>query len=164
MLVSIYCTITGAKQGTFKGESPLTQHAQSIPCLAFESGVSVPFDKSTGQSTGRREWTPVKFTKELGPASPQILQACVTAEVLIDVVFGFYHSAPAGDEELVYSVHLTNATITGIGQSTNPPLHSSPGRDYDRQEVEVIELTYRKIEVASPTGKTAFSDDWSASP
>jgi type VI secretion system Hcp family effector len=83
---------------------------------------------------------------------------------LSDVVFGFYHLTPAGEEELVYSVHLTNATITGIGQSTNPPSHSRHGQDYDVQEVEVIELTYRKIEVASPTGKTSFSDDWSASP
>jgi type VI secretion system secreted protein Hcp len=164
MRLSIYCTITGAKQGPFKGESPLTQHAQSIPCLGFETQVTVPFDQPTGLPSGKRTHQPIKVTKELGAASPQIQQACATNEVLTDVVFTFFHQTAAGEDEVVYTVKLTNARITGINQFTAPPHVARPGEHFDTLELEEWRLTFQKIEWEWKDPKTSFADDWQASP
>jgi type VI secretion system secreted protein Hcp len=166
MGLSIYCTITGAKQGTFKGESPLKQHAQSFHCLGFGNQVSVPYDKPTGHVAGKRAYEPVKVIKELGVASPQLLQACVTNELLTVVVFDFYRPTAAGEEELAYKVQLINALIVGINQSTSPSPSPYDGRDQDfkTHELEEVAFTFQTIEVEWIPGGTVFQDDWTANP
>src|SRR5262245_15279880 len=104
MAVQAYVKIKGAKQGQFKGESVQKPGPQSgaIPLLRFNSTATAPRDSSTGIASGKRQWQPIRLTKQWGAASPQLVQALSTNEQLSSVVFEFYRPDPSGKEQLHY--------------------------------------------------------------
>jgi type VI secretion system secreted protein Hcp len=68
MSTKVYLTIRGVKQGTFKGGSP--HHDDWIEVLSFTYSVESPRDASTGQASGKRQYSPIKIVKEWGAGSP----------------------------------------------------------------------------------------------
>lgn len=112
-----YVSLTGTIQGKFKGGSP--HHHDGIEVLGFSFSVETPRDLNTGQASGKRQHNPIKIIKEIGAASPQILQACVTNEILQTVSFQFTEATGDGKETVYPKIDLTNATIVSVTRLQN---------------------------------------------
>jgi type VI secretion system Hcp family effector len=154
-----YVTIKGARQGIFKGEVSGANHRDQIAGLRFSFQGTAAHDTATGQATGKRQYSVVLFTKEWGPASPQLLTAMATNEVLQSVDFEFVRSNPQGKEYVFETVKLTQATITSFRQYLGVPGAGDPA---DPRPLEDVSLTFRKIEIMNNEAKTTFSDDWTS--
>jgi type VI secretion system Hcp family effector len=163
-----YISITGQKQGAFKGESTRnTGNQKWSEVLSFSMGVTTPRDPSTGTLTGRRSHEPVKIVKAWGAASPQLLTALATNEVLTQVVIQFIKTNQNGEEYVFQTVTLTNAAVSDVCRFTGDPdadrtLKSSPPLGVDTLELDRVGLVYQKIAVEDLDGQTTFADDWSA--
>jgi type VI secretion system secreted protein Hcp len=154
MALQAIVKVTGAKQGKFKGDSALKSplFADGITLLRFESIATAPRDAATGQASGKRQWQPIRLTKEWGASSPQFVQALTTNEILSKVVFEFFKPDPAGKVVLQHRVTLTNATVQTIDSSLDL-ITAGAGR-----ELEDIELTFQSIMVENLDGKTSATD------
>ncbi len=96
---SCHVAIKGARQGQFKGEGNDPQGRDKLmSCLQFSYSVASVRNPATGQPAGRRQYSPLSFTKEWGPASPQVLAALATNEVLTEVDFDFVRTDASGKE------------------------------------------------------------------
>ncbi len=157
-------SIEGMKQGKFKGEGFEPKFKDKIVGIAFGYEVQSPIDNASGQATGKRQHHPVWFVKEWGAASPQIFQALVTNEVLKSVIFEFYKKTVKGAEEIYFTIKLTNASISGLrllkgndGSTCQMPGASLAGSS---KELDLVTLTFQRIDIESKTGKTTASDSW----
>lgn len=159
MAVQIYATVTGAKQGAFKGETTQKGREKMLPVVGFSYGVIVPHDIASGQASGRRQHQPVVFSKEWGASSPQFYTAAYTNEVLTTVIFSFFSLDKTGVQQLSHTIKLTNASIASVKQSVALP--QSGGPIIDSRELQEISLTFQKIDINIPNGSEAI-DDWSA--
>ncbi len=92
MAHEFYVKMKGKKQGDFKGESIRKEWDKWMTGLSFEYSVQAPRDIATGQASGKRQHSPVIFTKEWGASSPLLLQALVSNEILENVEFDFIKS------------------------------------------------------------------------
>jgi type VI secretion system secreted protein Hcp len=147
--------IRGQKQGQFIGQS---RPDKWIPCSQFLLSLTVPRDQATGQPSGRRQYSPVVVTKGWDAASPQILTAAATNEVLVLVEFEFTKPTPDGREFVFETVKLTNATISAAKQYIGFP---DAGEPPNPRDLEDVSFTFQKIEVTNTEGRTTFVDDWS---
>jgi len=157
--VAFYISIKGMRQGVFKGELPGANHRDQIAGLRFSFQGSVAHDTATGQASGKRQYSVVLFTKEWGAASPQLLSAMATNEVLQNVDFEFVRANPMGQESVFETVKLTQATITSVRQYLGVPGAGDPA---DPRPLEDVSLTFRKIEIVNSEARTTFSDDWTS--
>ena len=172
MAFAAYMTVKGQKQGTFKGESTRPNRQDWIPVLAFEMALASPRDAQSGQSAGKRKFSPVRIVKEWGAASPQALTACATNEAIREVSIEFIRADANGAEYVYQSLMLTNAVIVAVHRvkgrlprlGEDPPAgaqvdHLGP---IDTHEWEEVSFVFQKIEVTDIDGKTSFADDWDA--
>lgn len=95
-MAHFFVSIKGSKQGQFKGELHEAGHTAEIGGLRLSMKLDVPQDAATGRASGRRQYQPLIITKEWGAASPQILQAAATNEVLTTVSLRFVHTTTTG--------------------------------------------------------------------
>jgi type VI secretion system secreted protein Hcp len=163
MAFEFYVSITGKKQGKFKGESTGVGRRTTrdrIPGVRFELETSSPRDAATGLPTGKRQHKPVVITKEWGAASPQLYQALVTNEVLSAVLFEFLKTDPNGKEVVYYTIKLTDAAVSDIRSYLD--LTGKGASRYDGRELEDVSFTFRKIEIDDLESKTSASDDWAS--
>jgi type VI secretion system secreted protein Hcp len=163
MAYEFYVTVTGTRQGAFKGESPRKNQEKKAPGISYQHEIQSPRDVATGQASGKRQHKPIRFTKEWGASSPQYFLALVTNEVLSDVLFEFYHTTKEGKEEVYYTIKLINATVSNIRWMTGAGESASSAKTtaaYDTHELEEISFTYQRIEVEHQQAKTAAIDDW----
>jgi type VI secretion system secreted protein Hcp len=149
--------IRGQKQGQFKGQSLRAGEEKWIPCSQFLLSLTSPRDVATGQPSGKRQYSPVVVTKEWGAASPQILQAAATNEVLVSVELEFWKTDPQGKQYAFQTVTLTNALVAAAKQYIGFP---DPGEPPNPHALEDVTFTFQKIEVVNNDGKTTFTDDW----
>ncbi len=155
----IFATVTGAKQGPFKGESTQKSFENKIPGVGLSFGVTSPHDANTGQATGKRQHQPIVFTKEWGVSSPQFYAAAYTNETLTTVLFEVYTTSPAGIQRVDHTVKLTNAILSAVQDSLL--LGESGGPVIDTRDLQQISFVFEKIEIASVIGGTSAIDDWS---
>ena len=160
MSTQIFATVTGAKQGVFKGESTQKGFENKIPCVGFNYGVTVPHDQATGQASGKRQHEPVSITREWGASSPQFFAAAYTNEVLTTVLIEVFTTAANGVQQVDHTVTLTNATLSAVEDSLF--LGQTGGPVVDSRELQQISFTFQKIEITSVTGGTSAVDDWSS--
>jgi type VI secretion system secreted protein Hcp len=163
-----YFSVTGQKQGAFKGESTRnTGGLNWIEVEAFEYGVNVPYDAASGQPNGRRQHGSVNVVKAWGAASPQFFTSLATNEILTQVVFQFARTNPSGAEYVYQTITLTNATVSRVERFTggpgtnNTPASSSRG-EADTLELERVSFIFKQIAIEDTDGQTRFTDDWSA--
>jgi hypothetical protein len=129
MAFSVYMIAEGTKQGTIKSGSPDNapgiSRGGSLPAspLLFQSsatsesfrsavgspGLGTGSSSGSGSGSGKIQHQPVKINKEVDEASPQLLQALWTSELLKNVKI-HYWEAPGQK----YILKLTNATISSI--------------------------------------------------
>ena len=141
-------TLRGGKQGKIEG-------------IKFFYQLSSPRDVATGQATGRRQHSPITFTKEWGAASPQLVQAAVTNEVLRSVTFEFVKTNPNGQEITYETFTLTNATVASLKRYIATPAGSEQP---DQRALEDVTLTFQKIEIKNTVAGTAAMDNLATGP
>lgn len=150
--VTLYVTVVGKKQGTFKGDGLTSRaHLDQMLASAFDYGLVSPRDLATGQASGKRQHKPVVITKEWGPSMPQFLQAAATNEQLTKVTMEFWDTDRTGVQRLHFVVTLANASVAEVKQHLASDLLT-----------EDLSFTFQKITVEDKIGKTIFTDDWAA--
>jgi type VI secretion system Hcp family effector len=145
----IYVEITGP-HGLFHGDGLTAKSAKpsdiAATNLSFEADA--PRDPRTGIATGKRQYKPVTFTHEVGPASIDLLNALAKSEPLTKVVITIYKVDNNGLESKHYTVQLSTAAVTAVRQ------FSEEARMY-----EEVTIAFEKIEVALGNAQFAFVDD-----
>ena len=152
-------SIKGSKQGIFKGAAAVQTAVPSIIGIKFSSQLTSPRDPATGLPSGRRQTSPITFTKEWDASSPQIMQALVTNETLSTVTFQFTGIDREGKQTVYQTITLTNATISAVRRYIDVANGSEPA---DPRALEDVSFTYQSIKVMDSTGQTTFADDWAA--
>lgn len=143
----VFVTIVGSRQGTLRGDSSASGRANQTVVSSFQYEVRVPTDPGSGLPSGRRQHSPVTFTKVLGASSPQLFQALIQNESLTSVTFDFVAAAGDGTQQVVQRVRLNNATVSDIRQ------HAGAARG---TWLEDISLIFQSITITNlPTGTTA---------
>ena len=150
--------IKGTRQGQFAGELQIRGREAWSAALRFAMQVNAPRDPATGMATGRRRYQPIRITKEWGAASPQILTAMATNEVLNPIVMEFTRTNPNGEEAVSQRITLTNAVVSDISRSHEA---GTAGAGTDVVELEEISFVFEKITVEDVMGGKTFSDNWS---
>ena len=161
MAEHIHLTLNMQKQGAVKGDS--TQESlgrkDTIEVIYYEQEVITAREANTNTLTGRRQHGPVVIRKLIDKASPLLLQALTTNEIVKDATFKFFRPNPAGDgtTEQYYTVKITNGAVASVKQvspDTKDPqwVHEAP--------FEEIRFVFQDIEWRHETGKTSAADSW----
>jgi type VI secretion system secreted protein Hcp len=147
--VPFYVGIKGtAAQNTFKSEvKPPLPRTGTIAGIRFSYQATLQVAQA-GLPAGRRQYSPITFTKVWGPSSPQFVTALATNETLTKVTFEFAHQ----------TITLTNAHVSSIKRYVGVPMGNEAA---DTRELEDISFTFQKIEIVDQVGGTAM-DDWMA--
>ena len=155
----IFCTVVGAKQGTFEGDRTAGKGATQIPVLFLTEEITRPFDTSTGMSTGARTHKPLTIVKELDASSPQFFFATVTGETLRSVTCTFYRAfrSGTGDTRAYFKITLTNANIVDYKDAGDGSNGTGTGDERER-----ISFTYQRIELTDIDSSSTATDDWFA--
>jgi type VI secretion system secreted protein Hcp len=151
--------LAGQKQGNIAGEASKADRRGQIDVLHLDVGATSPVDAASGQTTGRRRWSTLKFVKPLDVASPKILNAFATSENLTKVIFHVYRNDAQGREAGYYTIQLTNAVV--VSDQVVLPSDKDPatGAAY-ASSVEIVSLTFQKISVTYVQGGIAGADTW----
>jgi type VI secretion system secreted protein Hcp len=170
MGLEAFVSIKGKIQGQFKGEGTNDKRKNKwMAVVGFAMGLDSPLDLASGHPSGRRQWRVVKIVKEWGAASPQLLQACATNEVLSEVVIEFLKTNAEGEEYVYQTVTLTNSTIAHISRFTKNRGEAGSNSSFGDSsmvditildELEEVEFSFQKIVVEDVNGGTSFADDW----
>jgi type VI secretion system secreted protein Hcp len=153
----IFCTVVGAKQGTFQGDPVARGITGQIAVYTLTQELKVPFDAGTGRSTGKRQHSPLTIVKELDKSSPQFFEAAVTNEVLKSVTCTLNRNSANGPTRAYFKIVLTNATIVEIKDSGDGVNGAAQGDERER-----ISFSYQKIELTDLDSNTTAIDDWTA--
>ena len=154
MANEFYILMEGTKQGKFKGEANKEKWKDKSVGIGFSFEVKSPTDVASGLPTGKRQYLPIKITKQWGASSPQIFQALVSREILKTVLFEFVKSNSKGAEEVFQMIKITNATIVNHHQYINANTDSKQSL-----ELEDVSFVFQKIEIRNRIG-TMATDDW----
>jgi type VI secretion system secreted protein Hcp len=157
-----YVSFKGKKQGQFKGESQKgSRKDQWCEVKWYELHSAVPVDSKSGQPKGTRTHFPMLITKERGAASPQLLQACWTSEVLEEVVLESVGRPDTGAGEVVVErITLSNVIISDIRRFSD--LQASEHAEHDLDPLDTVSLVYQTIKVENLLASTSTTDDWTA--
>lgn len=146
-----------------KGESTQTSLSRegSIECLSYEQAATTPFEPSTGQASGRRQYSPLKVTKRIDKSSPLLWQA-MTQNQKVEGVFKFYRPNPTGDgtTEQFFSVQIAKGFISSIRQVVEDTL--SPTESYE-PPMEELNIIFHDIQWTYTNGGVQHEDKWSES-
>lgn len=155
----IFCTVVGAKQGTFQGDRTAGKAASQIPVLSLTQEITRPFDAATGLGTGMRSHKPLTIVKELDASSPQFFVAAVTNETLRSVTCTFYRAfrGGTGETRAYFRIVLTNAAVVDYKDAGDGINGSATGDERER-----ISLTYQRIELTDLDSNTTAEDNWLA--
>jgi type VI secretion system secreted protein Hcp len=126
MSFQYYMSFKGSKQGSFHGGSTKSHHNGWTEVVAVDYGCAVPYDTSSGKTSGRRQHGPIIIKRELDTATPALFQLCAANEVLSSIIIDIVEAEGNGWERTTHSITLTNARIAAIvprigprGQSTH---------------------------------------------
>lgn len=141
---------TGREANT--GAPPKTSSAATPPPAA---GDRTARESSTGMATGKRMHGTITITKVIDAASPKLMQASTTGE-LLTVDFSFVHPGTDGKQEVYKTLHLTNVMISSIQR-----VGTNSGGE---RPMESITLTFEteNAMAMSKDGKKMAMDDWTA--
>ena len=155
----IFCTVVGAKQGTFQGDRIGGRAASQIPVLSLTEEITRPFDAATGLAAGMRTHKPLTIVKELDASSPQFFLATVTGETLRSVTCTFYRAfrsgTGSGETHPYFRITLTNAIVVDYKDAGDAINGAATGDERER-----ISLTYQRIELTDLDTSTVEEDAW----
>jgi type VI secretion system secreted protein Hcp len=158
MATTAYLTAKGQKQGDIAGNVTEKGREGSIGLFSVSYQIDTPIDPFSGAATGKRSHKPVTIVKAIDRATPKLLEALVTNEILSSVRIEFWRPTPE-TEAPYFIVALTNALV--VESKFSSP--DDNGRELDKyEEYEEIQLTYQKIEWTWVQGGVTAQDDWNA--
>lgn len=160
MSFQCYIAIKATKQGQFKSETKKAGRSEKfMEFTGFQMGSHVPYDANSGHAKGHRQHRPLVITKERGAASPQILQAHWTNEVLSEVVLEIVGRSTDGAKEIVLErITLKDAIIVEVKRYSDASAKATTKTDVDY--LEDVAFRYREIMIENPDAGTSASDDW----
>jgi type VI secretion system Hcp family effector len=106
-----YVTIEGAKQGLFHGEGR-GRDTGRMPGTRFSYELAGPPQAAAPRPGQHREGR-ITFVKDTNAASPQLLRALATHELLTRVDFEFVRAA-AGRDAVYKTLHLGGALVAAV--------------------------------------------------
>ena len=145
---SSYIKFTGQRSGVIAGPSTNKFHAHEWPLTSMTHEVSSPRDPQSGLPTGRRQHHAMVVTLPLATNIPLLWNVMVTNENLSRVVLSFNSNGADGQSQDVYTVTLTNASISDMIEVASG---STPAFQ--------VSMTYQKIQWDTTGGVSAL-DDW----
>jgi type VI secretion system secreted protein Hcp len=153
---SISMTLTGQKSGQVTGAGMQKGREKSILVTAFEDEVISPRDPASGLPTGQRQHKPLKVTIEVDQSAPILYNMLSTNENITAMELKFWRANPTAgvgaEEKQVYSVKLTNASISEIHATT----------DAAHNTLLEVSFTYQKIQWTWLEGGVTAMDNWSS--
>ena len=145
-----FAKITGSRQGVIKGDQPeirgLPGSKDAIQVLSTAFGVHVPQTPAGGGGGGvgggRAIAGPVAVVKGFDRASPLLLRAAFTGEVLTVEITWFMSNSQAAPRKTV-TIKLEGASITNMEASAQ--LQGGFSTDF-----ETVSFTYSRITFTTP--------------
>lgn len=165
MAQPIYVKVTGATQGNiskgaFTGDSVgniyQEGHEDELFCQSVSYHITLPRDPQSGQVTGQRVHMPATLIKYFDKASPMLMQAIASGEVL-QIEATYFRTSTAGKQEKYFTVKFTDAIL--VEHKAYTPVALDPANAPYR-DMEELQFTYRMLEVTHTVGGTSGSDDW----
>ena len=158
MTAVAFMTAKGQRQGDIAGNVTEKGREGTIALFAASYEIVTPYDPQSGHVSGKRQHKPVTIVKVIDQASPKLLQAMATNEVLTSVKIEFWRRTPEAAGPY-FVITLTNALIVDFALGS-PDAPERVG--FAREEFETVAMTYQKIEWTwAPSGGSA-NDDWNA--
>lgn len=151
--LNAYLTVKGQKQGPIKGSVVRKGREGTIAVIAVHHEVVSPRDAASGLPTGKRMHKPFVITKQLDGATPLLYRAMFADELLPEVELTVFAAADKAAKTPLYTVKLTNASISEIRLVTA-----------DGVDATEVSFTYQKIALTWIEGGITADDDWEAAP
>lgn len=163
MATNAYLTIKGQKQGQVKGSVTQKGREGWIAVYAFHHEIVSPRDAASGMPTGKRQHKALSITKEIDKSTPLLLQALINNETLTEVILRFYgaDSKGTGAERLIYTIKLTNASISDIAEDM---LNNKTDDGLKMPVLDIVSFTYQKINWTWEDGGIAAEDSLNLRP
>ena len=114
--VEFFVTVVGANGQVFSGESSSAIFRNAIPAIRYFSDVN------KAALNARTRCTAFRFTKVVGAASPQLVEALASGAPLQSVHFDFVRF----NNSVFQEVDLTGIRISKVEQAVAPPDDLSP--------------------------------------
>lgn len=150
-MYEFYVTIVGAAQGRFHGETTQEPHLGKLVGLSYDQPGAATDTAGRGRQA-RAGFEPVRFTKQWGAASPQLLQALVTAEELRTVVFEFIGTNEAGEQSVFHRVTLFGARVVSLRPFID--LDAEPSSLMPLPPLEEVGLSFEGLRVENLAHRT----------
>lgn len=166
MATPAYMSIKGAKQGVITagaftansvGNSYQEGHEDQVMVQGFKHQICIPRDPQSGQPTGQRVHQPLVVTKVYDKASPLLLSALTSGELMEQVVIQWYRTSSSGTQEHYYTTKLEDAIIV---EMKDYMLNCQDPANAHFTHLEDVHFTYRKITWTHEICGTTGSDDW----
>jgi type VI protein secretion system component Hcp len=109
--VEFFVTVVGADGQVFRGESNNAAFDDAIPAIRYFSDVN------RAAVNARTRCTVFRFTKVVGAASPQLVDALASGDVLQNVRFEFVRA----NNSVFQEVELEGIRISKVEQAVAPP-------------------------------------------
>ena len=90
------------------GDSVDARHPKTIEVASFATGLNTPRDPQTGQAAGKRQFQPIHFIGPVSSASPLLMNALASGQVLASA--DLYVSRPGATFDF-YTIHLGTVRI-----------------------------------------------------
>jgi type VI secretion system secreted protein Hcp len=114
MPLPFHITMEGEKQGEIEGSCEMLGRERSLVGYWLVHRITAPHDPVEGTLTAKASHYPLKLIIELDKCSPKLHQALCTGEHMKYVNIDWYRVNKYGEEELYFTFHIKNATITKI--------------------------------------------------
>jgi type VI secretion system secreted protein Hcp len=157
MALNAYLRIFATRQGEVRGSVTQKGREGTILVTGVFHSVVGPRDPVTGRPTGKRMHKPIVVTKDLDRSTPLLLDILSHNESIARWELQFYRSVAIGVERPVFTVQLTNATISSIQFTMLNVRNRALSRVPEQEEVA---FTYEKIVWTWNDGGLSAGDDW----
>jgi type VI secretion system secreted protein Hcp len=157
--IDMFVKIKGTHQGVISGESNDSKHKQEIVALSYSWDIAQSIDKAgSGLATGKRQLGMFKFQMVSQSATPKLLAAAATGEILSEVTITCRKAGKEQQEFMVWK--LTNAIVAKVETGYLEPTQVIP-HDTITLAFRKIELTYKEQKPDGTLGGgIMFVDDW----
>lgn len=127
--------------------------SQAIECLSYDGQVSVGYDPRSGAPTGDRTYDPIRITKWVDRASPELANAATRSKPCV-AEFKFFRPVSDGEGfEHFFTVKIEDARVQKLR-------HFVPEGEASAPVKEAVELVFGKITWKHEVENTEHEDSW----
>jgi len=128
----------------------------AVALSSFSWGVSQPASSHSGLATGKRQYEPIRFIKQIDKSSPILAKHCATGQHIPKAVLYVRRPNANGGLETYYKIEFEDCLITSVRAGVDL---DSDGRS---ELVEEFTITFKKITWTWIDGGITAEDDWEA--